>query len=147
MPQALVVAPLALAAVLAVAAIGKLRDPRRGPADVVALRAPLVLRRRWLVRAHPWAELALALGLAAAPTPWRAVAAGSAVALMATYGWLVARLVLAGERVSCACFGRRAHAVTGWTVARNLVLLAVAVVAVLDCATAASPLTRVVDLW
>lgn len=141
-PPALALAPLAVAAVLAVAAAGKLRRPRSGPREFVALRVPLVLRRPWVVRLHPWAELAIATGLLGAPAPWRWVPGMAAVGLLAGYLALVVRLVLRGERVACACFGATEHPVTGWTVARNAALLVGAALAALDCLTTASPVHR-----
>lgn len=141
-PPALALAPLTVAAVLAVAAAGKLRRPRSGPREFVALRVPLALRRPWVVRLHPWAELAIAAGLVGAPAPWRWAPGTAAVGLLAGYLALVGRLVLRGERVACACFGATAHPVTGWTVARNAALLAAAALAAWDCLTPASPVNR-----
>ncbi|MEI2732095.1 MAG: MauE/DoxX family redox-associated membrane protein [Dermatophilaceae bacterium] len=144
-PDALVVAPLAVAAVLAIAAVGKLRHPEQGPVSFVGLRVPLPLRRAWLVRAHPWAELGLAAGSVLAPTPLRWGFVSAAAALLLGYLALIARLVWRRERVSCACFGIGEHPVTGWTLGRNVALVLAGALAVIDLANPASPVARVLQ--
>jgi hypothetical protein len=117
--------PLVLAAVLIASAVAKLRTPDdlSGWAD---LGVPRALRREGLRRAHPWAEGALAASLAVLGSWLGLLAALVAVALMASYTVLVARVLRQSTDASCACFGTRRR-VTRVTVARNGWLTALAV--------------------
>ena len=63
MPEALILTPLLLAAVLAASGVAKLRDAGSGRAAFDALRVPPALAQPWIVAAVPYAELALAVGL------------------------------------------------------------------------------------
>lgn len=134
MASALVIAPpLILAAVLAAGAIAKLRlpDDLAGWSD---LGVPAAFRRQWLVRFHPWGELVLAVSLVVLGGILGLAAAIVAVALMAAYLSLVARLWSrarsSSQDASCACFGAR-RTVTGVTVARNVWLVVLSVAAAL----------------
>lgn len=132
MPVALSVAfPLILAAVFVASGVAKLRAP-----DSLAgwreLGVPPLLRKEWLRRIHPWAELVLG-GALALLGGWLGLAASLvAVALMVGYTILVVRVVTRSEDTSCACFGARER-VTGLTVVRNawLTVLAIATAAVI----------------
>lgn len=117
--------PLVLAAVLIASAVAKLRTPDdlAGWAD---LGVPRSLRRPWLVRFHPWGEGALGVALAVLGSWLGVLAALVAVALMAAYTVLVARVVARSTDASCSCFGTRRR-VSGVTVARNVWLTALAV--------------------
>jgi hypothetical protein len=132
MPVALSIAiPLVLAAVLVSSGVAKLRAPD-SLAGWQELGVPAVLRREWLRRIHPWAELILG-GAVALLGGWLGLlAALVAVALMVAYTAMVARLVARRESTSCACFGARKR-VTRVTVVRNvwLTLLAIATAAVI----------------
>lgn len=131
MPDAFPVAmPLVLAVVLVASGIAKLRTPD----DLAGWRdlgVPAALRREWLRRLHPWAELALGVALAVLGG-WLGLLAGLvALALMVAYTVLVARVVRRADDTSCACFGARKR-VTRVTLVRNvwLSLLALAAVGV-----------------
>lgn len=117
--------PLVLATVLIASAVAKLRTPDdlSGWAD---LGVPRGLRRKWLLRAHPWGEGALGVALALLGGWLGVLAALVAVALMAAYTVLVARVAARSTDASCACFGTRRQ-VTRITVARNVWLTALAV--------------------
>lgn len=115
---------LTLVAVMALAAVSKLRSPGVFAASLegfdfipARLRSPLAV----LV---PAAELLIALVLAVPAT----VTAGFAVATLFCAGLTaVPVLVLArGKKVTCACFGASETPLGGWHVARNSVLLAAA---------------------
>lgn len=124
-----VVPALLVAGVLIISGIAKLRRP-----DTLAgwsdLGVPAGLRRDWLLKVHPWGEIALGFALAAVGGILGELAAIAALALMTTYLAFVVRIVRQGADVECACFGTRKR-VTGMTVVRNAwyVLLAVAAVA------------------
>jgi len=132
MPVALSIAiPLVLAAVLISSGIAKLRTPD-SLAGWQELGVPVVLRREWLRRIHPWAELLLGAAIALLGG-WLGLAASLvAVALMVGYTILVARVVSRSESTSCACFGARTR-VTRVTIVRNvwLTVLAIASAAVI----------------
>lgn len=130
MVQALApVLPLILAGVFVASGIGKLRVP--DDADAWAdLGVPRVLRRAWLVRAHPWGELALGVALSLLGGLPGVIVSGGALALLVGYLALVLRARLRSPDASCACFGARST-ITGATVARNGWLVALAAATVL----------------
>ncbi|GAA4345745.1 MauE/DoxX family redox-associated membrane protein [Microbacterium rhizosphaerae] len=128
MPGALTLAlPLMLAAVLITSGIAKLRHPD----DLSGWRelgVPRALQREWLLRVHPWGEIALGLALLVLGGLLGLLAALVAVFLMAWYVRLVAIAWRADDGAECACFGVRKR-VTGVTVVRNIWLTAVAIAA------------------
>lgn len=113
----------ALAVVLAVAAGAKLVG-RADTGDEMAqlgLAAPGVLA--WLV---PAAEL-VAAGLLVVVPAWGGI---FAFALLAAFTAVLVQVLRSGRTVSCNCFGGlTSRPVSRWSVARNLVLLALAAVA------------------
>ena len=118
--------PVTLAGVLVASAVAKLRTPD----DLVGwaeLGVPRMLRTPWLLRLHPWAEVALAASLVLMGGWLGFAAAIVAVALMCAYLWLVVRAKHTSDDASCACFGTKRR-ITRVTVTRNawLVVLAVA---------------------
>lgn len=141
MPDALLLVPaFVLAGVLVWSGVAKLRHP-----DDLAgwgrLGVPAALRRAWLLRLHPWAELVLALALITLGGVIGALAALACLVLMIAYLWLVVRALGTARReaadATCACFGEEAP-ISAVTVVRNawLVLLSALAVAGL----AATPL-------
>nr|WP_281497192.1 MauE/DoxX family redox-associated membrane protein [Ornithinimicrobium sp. F0845] len=138
---------LLLAAVLVASGVGKLRHPEGTAEAMIALKVPDALNRPWLLRAHPWAEIVLAVLLLTLPHPASLGVAVVALALFTTYLLLVWRVVASGEEASCNCFGSLGSGtVDGWTVTRNAVLVAVALVTVVDAATGGSAIARFGDL-
>ena len=110
------------AGVLGAAAIAKLRDPAGTRDALRAMRLPASLDRTL-----PVIEAFTALGLLVEQaTAW---AAYVACGLIAVFTVFVAVLVVRGVRTPCPCFGvASSRAPTdGRTLARNLVLLAIAV--------------------
>ena len=124
--------PLILAGVLVASAVGKIRTPD-DMAGWTDLGVPTLLRRRWLIRLHPWLELILAGALMALGGLLGVVAAGVAVVLMAGYLVIVVRAFRSAPGASCACFGE-SRPITRVTVARNawLTALALATTAVIS---------------
>ena len=132
MPDALSTAlPIVMAGVLIASGIAKLRHPD-DLASWTELGVPAALRRTWLLRLHPFAELALGVALAGLGEWLGLLAALANLALMIGYLALVWRVFRRADDASCACFGVRKR-VTGVTVVRNvwLVLLAAATAAVI----------------
>ncbi len=116
-----------LAAVLVVSAVGKLRAPERARDAFTAMGVPLWLNRPLVARAHPWAEIVLALLLLAVTGPAGVAVATAALLLMLVYVVLVVRALRSPVDVDCACFGSLgSERVTGLTVWRNVWLSALA---------------------
>ena len=96
----------------------------------VAMRVPSALSRPVVVRALPYAELALGLALLLTWGWLLAVVGAVATALFVAYTVLVARVLQTGDSVECHCFGSLGgDRVTPATLARNLVLVALAALA------------------
>jgi peroxiredoxin len=115
---------LGLAAVFAVAAIGKIAD-REGSRQVLeafGIPAGVIGAFGW---ALPVTELMIAGGLVvAASAAWAAVVA---VALLLVFCVAIVRLLARGETPDCHCFGNVGVAPVGrGTIARNLVLVLLA---------------------
>jgi Methylamine utilisation protein MauE/AhpC/TSA family len=121
----LLVARLGIAAVFAIAAVGKLRDRAGASRALGNFGVPARLAGPGAT-ALPIAELAVAGLLVATPTA-RAGGIG-AVALLSLFVIAIGRSVSRGERPDCNCFGTVHSAPAGWTtLARNLVFGAIAV--------------------
>ncbi|WP_292832121.1 MauE/DoxX family redox-associated membrane protein [Microbacterium sp.] len=120
-----IVLPLVMAVVMIVSGIAKLRRPDdlNGWAN---MGVPAVLRRPWLLRLHPWGELALGAALAVLGGVLGLLAALVSVGLMTSYTVLVARSLRSSPGAECSCFGAP-RPVTRITVVRNVWLLVVAV--------------------
>jgi hypothetical protein len=145
--DALVSAPLIVAAVFVASALGKLRDPRRAAAAFDALKVPRPLAQEWMRTAHPWAELLLALCLVVTSGIPAVVTATIATALTVGYLILILRAVQRAEPTDCACFGAaRTEQVSGWTVLRNVWLLGLSGVCVWAALDGRSPWQRVGEL-
>lgn len=141
--DALAIAPVILAVVLVVSSIGKLRSPSSSAEAFRDLRVPALLAGRAVVRALPWAELALALLLVVASGWLGAIAAVGSLLLFGVYLVLVVRALGFEQPVDCACFGEFAPGhITRRTVVRNAWLLTLAVVALLLSFGGRSPLER-----
>lgn len=132
MPTALSLAPLTLAAVLVLSGLAKLPDPGATTSMVAALRLPALLRQRWVSLALPALELAVAV-LLLTPWPWTyALGASGALALCVVFLVVVVRAMGFHPRPTCSCFGRVGdHRITGRTVLRNALLVALSLVALL----------------
>ena len=130
MPVALALAPLTLAAVLVLSGVAKLGDPGSTASMIRMLRLPSYLGGTVVPRLLPVVELVAAVLLL---TPWRwtyAVGAALALGLFTAFLLVVARAMTFDPRPRCGCFGRVGdHHITGRTLLRNAVLLALAVVA------------------
>jgi Methylamine utilisation protein MauE len=142
-----VVPPLLLTATLVVSAVAKLRDPRDASSVFLQLRLPRVLLRLRAPRLLPYGELVLAAFLVVAPGGWYVVAATATLLLFLAYFLVILRAVRLPYPVSCSCFGRLGLGeVTRWTLARNGVLLALALVTWADSWRGAGVAQRLSDL-
>lgn len=146
-PQALVSASVLVVGVLLLSGVAKLLRPDGADEAFAALGVPDALRRPLVVRGHPWAEIALGLGLLALPDPAAVVAAVLALGLFTAYLVLVTRAVRNGVTASCHCFGSVGESgLSTRTVARNAVFVLLALLAVVDTATGGSVLGRLLGL-
>jgi hypothetical protein len=124
-----VVPPLLLIVTLVVSAVAKIRDPRDTSSVFLQLGLPRVLLRLRVPRLLPYGELVLAAFLLLASGAWYAVATTATLLLFVGYFLVILRAVRLPYPVSCSCFGRLGLGeVTGWTLARNGALLALALV-------------------
>ncbi|ROQ50600.1 hypothetical protein EDF36_4109 [Rathayibacter sp. PhB152] len=124
----LAVAGAAAGAVLVVSGVLKLGRTERFRASLAALGLPARLSAGPLfARAFPVVEIALGLAILLAPSPLHRGALLGAVAVDVVFLVVAIRAVRAPEPVECECFGGLGDArMTGRTVARNAVLLALA---------------------
>jgi hypothetical protein len=128
-----VVPPLLLIVLLLLSALAKVRHPSETrsvfrqlqlPDRFIELRLPLLL---------PYAELVLAAGLLLLPGGWYIVPATLAVPVFGAYVVVIWRALRFPYDVKCGCFGRLGLGeVTTLTLARNLVLLGVALITFAD---------------
>jgi hypothetical protein len=82
---------------------------------------------RRLAAVVPWIELVLGAGLITQLSP--VVFAAGSIVLLGAFTVFLARLVSRGQRPPCACFGGRTpRPISWWSVARNIALIALALV-------------------
>lgn len=118
MPLALTTVPaIIVAAVLLVSGIAKLRTPD-DEAGWAELGVPAALRRPWLMRLHPIAEILLAAALLLLGGVLGILAAAAATLLFLIYLVMIWRAKQRTPDASCACFGTRTP-ITGRTLLRN----------------------------
>ncbi len=104
--------------VLLVAGVAKLTS-RGWPAQADALGAPA-----WATRAVPVLEIAIGAAMVAHVR----YAAIAAIALLGAFTVFLVAALRRGVKAPCACFGSlRTRPLTPWSVARNVVLIALAV--------------------
>lgn len=121
----------AVALILLLSGTAKLRSGEDVQATFTRLKVPRPLAAPALARAFPWLELLLAAALVLPFTVLRPVVGLAAVALFAAFLVLVVRAK--GDGVSCGCFGEASAApISRWTVVRNVVFLALAVMALVE---------------
>lgn len=129
MIDALVAAPLMLAAVLLLAAKSKWnnRDSLVSATSLLGLPAALHKPVRWI----PPIEAALGAGLLVLPwAPAFTVVAAVTLGLMLAYTAVIARGLTIKPRPSCGCFGTVGAPITADTMIRNVVLSILGVLAV-----------------
>jgi hypothetical protein len=114
-----------LGGLFAVAAALKLRDPA-GFAQEIANYQLVPAWAPYLAVALPAVELTAGLAVAAAPISWRRAGTVVLALLLVLFTIAVGAALARGVDVSCGCFGTGSGQVSGWIVARNLALLAVA---------------------
>ncbi len=151
LPDAAAGAGLLLAAVYGVSGVAKLREPDSTVSAFHQLRLPAWLHTLKAPALLGPAEIALAVALLVLPAPWYWVPAVAALLLGIVYTVLIVRALGFDVPVTCGCFGKLGQGdVTRTTVVRNLVLVALSAVTVLDAARGGSVVQRLAsgpDLW
>jgi putative oxidoreductase len=120
---------LGLGALFVLAGVLKLAQPAAFAIEIVNYRL-LPGLAPYLAATLPAIEVVLGVALVAAPVAWQRAAALSMAGLLALFTVAVGQVVARGINVDCGCFGGNSGPVTGWTIARDLALLAAAVAAV-----------------
>jgi len=93
---------------------------------MLAAGAAKLASRTWTVPLVPWVELSL--GALLVVDVLRPLVAIATAVLLAAFTALLSVRLTRGERPPCACFGRLStRPISWWSVARNLVLIALAV--------------------
>lgn len=127
MPAFAIVLPLIVSAVLLTSGVAKLVRPD-SVGEWLAFGIPRGLSKRWLVRVHPWAEIALGVAVAVLGGALGFAAAAASTLLMTAYFVLIWRSLRSPNDVSCACFGVRRR-VTRITLLRNAWLVSISAAA------------------
>jgi hypothetical protein len=120
-----------LGALFVVAGALKLRDPTAFATEVanyhlLAGLAPLI------AATLPSVEITSGLLLAIGPPALRRASALVATTLMGVFTVAVAQVLVRGINVACGCFGGSSGPVTGWTLLRDLLLLAAGALALTE---------------
>jgi len=125
MPVVSLVAAVLVGVAFVVAGGSKLAARESWPVQARGLGAP-----SWTVPLVPWVELVI--GALLIVQLFRAPMAVAAAALLAVFTFLIGRKIAVGEHPPCACFGAwSAKPIGPGHVARNAVLMALAIVAAL----------------
>lgn len=121
----------AVALIMLLSGAAKLRSREDVGAVFTRLKVPRALAAPWLARAFPWLELLLGLALLLPFPALRPLVGAAAVALFTAFLVLVVRAK--DDGVSCGCFGEASAApISRWTIVRNVLFLALAVLALVE---------------
>lgn len=132
----LLAAPLLLSLTLLVSGVAKLGAREDTTDAMTSLRLPARRLHRSVAAALPIAEIVLGLALWVPVGAVQVTASVLVAALMAAYLAIIARALTFEEPVECSCFGTLASpTVSGSTLARNVVLTALGVGAVVAAST------------
>lgn len=142
MPAAWVSAPLILAVVLIFSGVLKVRDIASTMVAMQSLQVPNLVPKRLTATVLPWVEIALGVLLLALPAPWAAIPALGVLVLMVIYLVLIVAAARGPEPADCNCFGGSTPSRVTWrTVVRNLILVALAVIALVGAWRTGVPAT------
>lgn len=118
-PSAVVATTLVIAGLAKLVGPPEMRDPRTTAA---AMALPQHTPSLVAIRAHPWVEVAVGLGVLLLPSRAVLIPAVLALTLCLTYTALTFRAVRAGS-TQCRCFGMLGTGtLSGWTTLRNVAL-------------------------
>lgn len=141
--DALVAPPLLLAIVLIMSGVAKLRDSGAVVDSFRTLRLPAQWVSWGAPAALPWAEILLGCALLVTSGWVYLLAAVTSAMLFLTYLAIIARATRFEEKVECGCLGKLGLGIIGpITVARNTLLVATSLLAVVDATGSRSVLAR-----
>lgn len=123
MDQALLALQIACAAVLLVAAVGKVV---RADDFAAAIRLSRLPADKFLMVAVPTVEIALALALLIATDETLRIALGATTTLFLSFTLWAVSVIARGIKLKCGCFGGSSREVTMRTVLRNSSLVVMA---------------------
>ena len=139
MTDAVVTAPLALAAIFMLSGIAKLRHPGSTQSVTRLLRLPRLVRTRWFAAALPIGEIGLALILLSPLSTVFSVASVICLLLCLSYWGIIARAMTFSPRPKCGCFWRIGdQRVNGKTLVRNTLLIILASLSIFMAASGAT---------
>lgn len=142
MNHALITAPCLVAAVLIVSGVAKVRDPAEVDAAFTSMGVPSALSSSRVRHVFPWVEFLIGVALVILPGIGAVVAAVGALVLMVAYTVLVIR-ALRRPAASCHCFGSLTSGkITRLTVARNVTLVLLAALSIMDAQGGSSVFAR-----
>jgi uncharacterized membrane protein YphA (DoxX/SURF4 family) len=120
---------LGLGGLFVLAGVLKLAQPTAFATEIVNYRF-LPALAPYLAATLPTIEVVLGVALVAAPLQWRRAAALAMAGMLAVFTVAVGQVVARGINIDCGCFGGGSGPVSGWTIARDVALLAAALAAV-----------------
>jgi len=120
---------LGLAGLFVVAGVLKLDDPSRFALEIANYQLFPVLAP-FVAIGMPATEIVVGLGLVFLPKLWRQAAATLLAAMMAIFLFAVSSALVRNVNIDCGCFGGSESPIGPWTVVRNVVLLALALLVV-----------------
>lgn len=126
-------APILLALVLVVSGVAKLVNLSTAQDAFVSLRLPTFLVRLRAPQILPFAEIVLAIALLVTSGPLAVLVAVAALCVFVAYLVVIVRALGFDESVTCSCFGKLGlGAVDRFTAVRNAILVALAVLTLVD---------------
>jgi len=120
---------LGLAGLFVVAGVLKLDDPSRFALEIANYQLFPVLAP-FVAIGMPATEIVVGLGLVFLPKLWLQAAATLLAAMMAIFLFAVSSALVRNVNIDCGCFGGSESPIGPWTVVRNVVLLALALLVV-----------------
>jgi hypothetical protein len=127
-----------LGLLLVFAAVMKLRAPQELASEIGNYHL-LPGLAPYLGATLPSVELVVGIGLLFLRGPWRRAAEVAAFGLFTVFAVAVGSVYFRGINVACGCFGGGGGPISGWTVARNVALLAASATLALSRFDGASP--------
>ena len=116
---------LGLGALFVVAGVRKLTDPVQFAIEITNYRL-LPQLAPYLAVLLPAVEIAAGAGVVLLPRAWRQASALVLSALLLAFTVAIALALSRGINIDCGCFGGNTGPISGFTVARDLALLAAA---------------------
>ena len=141
----LLLPPVVLATLLAISGLTKVRRVQATRSAFAQLELPRVLTRSPAPSVLPWVELLLAAALLLSPAPLAVPVAVLVLLVFVAYLVVIGRALTFDHPVTCGCFGELGLGeVTGRTLVRNLLLVALALLTLWSATADSSVAARLV---